>query len=143
MKLFFLKKIEILEVYDNIPLRSEHITMYAPAVAVTKDYFSHKKAVKFSRANLYLRDMYQCQYCGGTFDHKLLTIDHVVPRKDGGVTNWENCASSCIACNGKKGHKLWKPLNVPCKPDYYNLVKKWKIRSVHINHPSWNIYLGL
>ena len=92
---------------------------------------------------MYLRDLYQCQYCADTFSHDELTIDHVVPRSNGGITTWENSVTACKSCNHKKGSKLWKPLRMPYKPDYYQLVAKWKNRPVHIEHPSWNQYLGI
>lgn len=33
----------------------------------------------FTRANIYARDGYTCQYCGVEFDGEDLTFDHVVP----------------------------------------------------------------
>jgi hypothetical protein len=34
-------------------------------------------------------------------------------------------------------------MRLPYKPDYYNLVAKWKNRPIHIEHPSWMQYLGV
>jgi len=87
--------------------------------------------------------LYQCQYCGDTFDNNELTIDHMVPKASGGKVNWENAVTACKTCNHKKGTKLWKPMNMPYKPDYYQLVNKWKGRPVHIQHSSWYQYLGI
>lgn len=143
IKLMFLDRITILEEYDNLVARSAHLTIHYPAVAVTKSYFSKKRNIRFSRSNLYLRDLYQCQYCGDTFARDMLTLDHVIPRSTGGKTNWENSVTACKTCNHKKGDKLWKPLRMPYKPDYYQLVNKWRSRPVHIEHPSWYQYLGL
>ena len=143
LKLYFLDRVEILESYDDWVIRSEHLTINVPSVCVTKEYFNNKKHVKFSRANMYLRDLYQCQYCGDTFNGDDLTIDHVLPRASGGKTNWENCTTACKACNFRKGHKLQKPLRMPFKPDYYSLVSKWKARPITIRHPSWHQYLGV
>lgn len=143
LKLYFLDRVEILESYEDWVVRSEKLTINVPSVLVTKEYFNNKKHVKFSRYNMYLRDLFQCQYCGDTFDHDELTIDHVLPRASGGKTNWENCCTACKPCNFKKGSKLQKPLRMPYKPDYYNLVNKWKNRPVTIKHTSWNQYLNL
>jgi 5-methylcytosine-specific restriction endonuclease McrA len=143
LKLYFLDRVTILESYDDWVIRSEHLTINVPSVLVTKEYFDNKKHVKFSRYNMYLRDLFQCQYCGDTFDGEDLTIDHVLPRASGGKTNWENCCTACKPCNYRKGHKLQKPLRMPFKPDYYGLVNKWKTRPVTIKHESWHQYLGV
>ena len=143
IKLMFLDRITVLETYDNHVARSANLTIHYPAVAVTKNYFNSKRGVRFSRAHLYLRDLYQCQYCGDTFPRDELTIDHMIPRANGGKTTWENSVAACKPCNHKKGTKLWKPMRMPYKPDYYNLVAKWKNRPIHIEHPSWNQYLGI
>jgi 5-methylcytosine-specific restriction endonuclease McrA len=139
----FLDRITVLETYEDRVARSANLTIHYPAVAVTKNYFNNKKSVRFSRANLYLRDLYQCGYCDDTFEAKELTLDHVVPKSIGGKANWENSITCCKACNHKKGAKLWKPNRTPYKPDYYNLVGKWKSLPVRIEHPSWYQYLGI
>lgn len=143
IKLMFLEKISVLEIYTQHVAHSAHLSINYPAVAVSKNYFNNKKGVRFSRTNLYLRDLYQCQYCHDTFDSKDLTIDHMIPRCNGGKVNWLNAVTACKHCNTKKGTKLWKPLHMPYKPDYYQLVNKWKGRAVQIQHPSWYQYLGL
>lgn len=144
IKLMMLGRISVLETYPNWLIRSERLTINVPSVAVTKDYFQYKKSVKFSRYNLYLRDLFQCQYCLDTFDYEDLTIDHVVPRAAGGRTVWDNCTTSCKACNFRKGSKTnIKPQRMPYKPDYYNLVNKWKDIEFTVKQESWNQYLGL
>jgi len=143
VKLYFLNRVTVLEVYDDWELHSEHLTLKVPAVCVTKDYFKFKKAAKFSRSNLFLRDLYQCQYCGDTFDHKELTLDHVIPRSEGGKTTWENSVTACKPCNHKKSTKHWKPMRSPFKPDHFHLINKWKQRPIHVGHDSWYQYLGL
>lgn len=92
---------------------------------------------------MYLRDMYQCQYCGEVFNHKDLTLDHVIPRSQGGKTTWENSVTACKDCNHRKGHKLIKPMRAPYKPDHFQLIKKWKERPVQVRHRSWYQYLGI
>ena len=58
IKLYFLDRVTILESYDDWVIHSEHLSISVPSVCVTKEYFNYKKAVKFSRANMYLRDLY-------------------------------------------------------------------------------------
>ena len=63
------------------------------------------REMKFNRQNLFERDGYRCQYCGGSFPAKELNMDHVVPRDRGGKTNWENIVTACIRCNSRKGNR--------------------------------------
>ena len=58
--------------------------------------------VRVSRRGVYVRDNYECQYCGSKQD---LTLDHVVPRRLGGEDSWENLVTCCRRCNGKKSDK--------------------------------------
>jgi 5-methylcytosine-specific restriction endonuclease McrA len=62
-----------------------------------------RQAVKFNRRNIYARDQNHCQYCGGKFSTSELSLDHVVPRSQGGKATWENIVCACLECNIKKG----------------------------------------
>lgn len=62
-----------------------------------------KQQVKLNRRNLYARDSNRCQYCGRHFSTKELTLDHVIPRVQGGEHTWENLVCACVKCNAKKG----------------------------------------
>src|SRR5713101_7356289 len=63
-----------------------------------------------TRANILLRDDETCQYCGK--HSRDLTLDHVIPRSRGGQSTWENLVASCKVCNGKKGSRLLKEVNM-------------------------------
>lgn len=143
IKLMFLKKVHVLETYPDWIVRSETLAINVPSVCVTTDYFKYKKNVKFSRYNMYLRDLFQCQYCEEVFDFGDLTIDHVVPRASGGKTEWTNCCTACKPCNHRKGDKSMRPKTMPYKPDYYNLVNRWKDLPFTVKQESWNKYLGV
>ena len=65
-----------------------------------------RSKVKFTRANIYLRDRYRCQYCGLEGKKSELNIDHLVPRSRGGASTWENVVVACIPCNRRKGSRL-------------------------------------
>lgn len=144
IKLMYLGRVHVLETYPDWIVHSERLALNVPSVCVTRDYFHYKKAVKFSRYNLYMRDLFKCQYCDDVFDYDELTIDHVVPRMAGGKTVWENCVTSCKSCNHSKGSQTnIKPRVKPYKPDYYSLVGKWKKMDFSVKQESWNQYLGL
>lgn len=61
--------------------------------------------VKFSRQNVFARDNDTCQYCNQRLDRKRLNLDHVVPRQQGGPTNWTNVVCSCRECNSRKANR--------------------------------------
>jgi 5-methylcytosine-specific restriction endonuclease McrA len=62
-----------------------------------------EQTVKLNRRNLFARDRSTCQYCGRHFPTADLSIDHVLPRTQGGGDTWENLVCACIRCNARKG----------------------------------------
>ena len=143
VKLMFLERVHVLESYEDWDIRSPSLTMPVPAVIVTKEFFNFKKKVKFKRYNMYLRDLYQCQYCADTFSSQDLTIDHVIPLSKGGKTSWTNCVTACKECNTKKGNGFTKPIREPFQPEYFQLVGQRKTQPFAIKHKSWVTYLPL
>lgn len=55
---------------------------------------------KLTRVEIFNRDHYTCQYCGK--QSHALTLDHVIPRHQGGPHTWENLVSACSYCNRHK-----------------------------------------
>lgn len=75
----------------------------------------------FCRRNLFRRDRHTCQYCGSRPGTPELSIDHIVPRSQGGRTSWENCVLSCRRCNHRKRNRTpaqagMKLLSLPHQP---------------------------
>ena len=101
--MFFLGKVEIVQEYDH-NIRSVSLVIKAPAV-VRLLRFIHigRKAPPLCRTNVLARDNFECQYCGRALSGRDATLDHVIPRSQGGTTSWENVVCSCSACNRKKG----------------------------------------
>lgn len=52
------------------------------------------------RARVYERDGYRCVECGTT---RRLTLDHRIPRSQGGTSDEENLQTMCRDCNERKG----------------------------------------
>ena len=80
-----------------------------------------KQVVKLNRRNIYARDHSLCQYCGRKFSTSDLSLDHVIPRVQGGKTTWENVVCSCLKCNVRKGGRSpaqahMKLITPPVKP---------------------------
>ena len=57
--------------------------------------------VKLTRREVFRRDNYTCQYCGRRDGS--LTVDHVLPRYQGGLHVWNNVVAACPPCNHRKG----------------------------------------
>lgn len=55
------------------------------------------------------RDDYTCVYCGEYAD----TIDHIVPKAQGGLTISKNCVAACKKCNGKKADRTPEEAGMP------------------------------
>jgi 5-methylcytosine-specific restriction endonuclease McrA len=146
IKLQFLENAEVLAHYEDWDVHSPSTTIQVPAVLLLRDYVKVNRGVKFSRANVLLRDDYQCQYCGKDCKHdkSLLTLDHVVPRFHGGKTRWENVVAACGPCNLEKAHFMnMKPkCGTPKRPDYYQLVAKAQQMPIEVPHESWAQFTG-
>ena len=63
----------------------------------------YKARVPFSKKNVMVRDQFKCVYCGQKGVR--FTIDHVVPKANGGKSTFENCVCSCKPCNNNKGSR--------------------------------------
>lgn len=59
------------------------------------------------RFDVFKRDGFICQYCGGHPPDKILECDHVIPVSKGGTDDINNLVTSCFECNrGKRDHEL-------------------------------------
>jgi 5-methylcytosine-specific restriction endonuclease McrA len=98
-------KADTLESYDVV-CSSPSVSLQIPAVMrLVKEISASKRGVKFSRVNVYQRDGRKCCYCGLRFHPRDLTYDHVLPRSQGGTTDWLGIVSSCKPCNRRKGNR--------------------------------------
>jgi 5-methylcytosine-specific restriction endonuclease McrA len=98
-------KVEIIASHDR-EIRAVSFSVKLPSVIRLLRYVRIKKRfdyVPFSRANIYARDGYTCQYCSHLYPTQELTFDHVVPVSQGGRKDWENIVTCCVSCNRRKG----------------------------------------
>jgi len=138
----WLDKVHVLEWYDDWIVSSSSWETRVPAVIMLKDMMKRKRKPRFSRYNVYLRDLFTCQYCYNKFTQKDLTLDHVLPQSYGGKTNWENIVASCGPCNHDKGNNpKIVPKIKPYQPDYFELANKRKQIDFEMRHPSWEQFL--
>ena len=142
VRLIYLDRVTPIEFYEDWFVHGPSMTLQIPAVIVTREWFKgRKQGMRFSRGNLYIRDLYTCQFCGDTHPHKDLTIDHVLPRSKGGKTSWANCVTACRSCNSRKGNETWRPTRVPSTPDYWALANAKRKVPFKAPHESWYRYI--
>ncbi|MHC4992599.1 MAG: HNH endonuclease [Planctomycetota bacterium] len=103
-----------------------------------------RQQVKLNRRNLYARDSSRCQYCGRHFPTRDLTLDHVVPRVQGGEHTWHNLVCACIKCNARKGGRTpgqanMKLIRKPYRPKRNPSVT---LRLGHSKYESWKAFLN-
>ncbi len=121
--LLFLGKVEVIDEYDR-EVRSVSVAFRMPAVVRLLRYVKFtKRKPPLTRVNLLARDNFQCQYCGEEMAYRDSSIDHVVPRSQGGGTSWKNVVISCHPCNRKKGGRTphearMKLLQDPYEPEW-------------------------
>ncbi len=135
IKAVFLDRVSIIAEYDE-EVRSQRQAFRIPSVVVLKDYVKPQKRVAFTRFNLFLRDGFECQYCGAKGE---LTFDHVVPRSRGGVTSWENVVAACSPCNLRKANRslrhsglsLRRPARRPTPEEMHAIGRRFPPNHLH------------
>lgn len=111
-----------------------------------------RQAIKLNRRNIFARDRNQCQYCGGHFPSAELSLDHVLPRSQGGGASWTNLVCCCVACNSRKGGRtpqqagmpLIRPAEAPrCNPVIHVRMGSEKYRSWRqfLDQAYWSVEL--
>jgi 5-methylcytosine-specific restriction endonuclease McrA len=141
-----------LEPRDGEPaIRTVAFRMRVPEVVTLNTYDRPREsAVAFSRRNIFKRDHMTCQYCGARPGSEELTIDHVLPRAQGGASTWENCVLACVACNARKANRtpeqahmrLRRPPHRPAwKPLYASSGVRIASWSKFLSEAYWNVSL--
>ena len=141
IRLIFTRNVIIIKNHDSWRVRSPSMEVEVPSIIMLRRFHKFQNYVKFSRSNIFLRDMYKCQYCLDVFERSNLTLDHVVPRSAGGHSHWENIVTSCMTCNVEKGSRDIRPKQMPYKPDYWELANKRSQFPLVVPHHSWKSYL--
>ena len=121
VKAVFLDRVSVISEYER-KIHSPSVEMRLPSVIALKEYVPAARRPAFTRFNVFLRDRFHCQYCGGDFATNELTFDHVVPVAQGGRKDWENIVTCCVSCNRRKGGRTpveagLHLVRVPRRPD--------------------------
>lgn len=138
--LLFQGKAEMIATSDGLKI---HTVMEAYSLPSVVRLWQYKKVpfkrIMLTRKNILTRDNHQCQYCG-TYK-STMTVDHIVPKTQGGKDTWENLVSCCAACNNKKGNRTpvqagMRLLKRPTRPTYITFIQ----RNHHVEE-RWKPYL--
>lgn len=160
-------RVDLLRSYEDSPVRTS--TARHPRPAVVRDNARlGNLGLSPSRLNVLARDRFICLYCGleprtatGRPRVDLLTIDHVIPRcqaeygyveipwRNGllvAVGDWENLATACAACNGRKGGRTPDEAKmtlraIPTAPGIFTRIRIVVSRSRVVPAP-WEPYLS-
>lgn len=66
---------------------------------------SRKPLSKKIRFEVFKRDSFTCQYCGGKAPDVILHVDHIKPVAEGGSGEIVNLVTACFDCNSGKGKR--------------------------------------
>ena len=142
--LFVQDKVDVVEEYDAV-VSSPSLTLNVPAVIRLRKACKPNGGIRFSRANVYMRDRFRCCYCGQKKRPRELTYDHVHPRARGGKRTFENIVTSCWPCNERKGSRT--PREAGMRMHYQPSVPtRLALHPILLDvsrvPPQWQPYLG-
>ena len=99
-----------------------------------------RSEVKLTKHNVLRRDRHTCQYCGSS--KGAMTVDHVLPKSQGGEHTWENLVCACTACNNRKSNRSLSQSSMslirkPRQPSFISFIQ------YSVNNPDhrWRPYL--
>jgi 5-methylcytosine-specific restriction endonuclease McrA len=72
-----------------------------------------------------------------------LSLDHVVPRSQGGVSTWENIVCACVRCNVRKGGRTPKQAHMGLirKPEKPKRSPVLNLKLTQKKYQSWQAFL--
>lgn len=136
------EKAELIEAAEQ-RLRASSFSLDTPLVIRLVRYIRIPRRLKLpcSRRGVLARDRDTCQYCGVQPGRASLTIDHVVPRSQGGLTIWDNVVTACRECNRKKGGRTPEQAHMllmtkPRQPQYVAFALLGELE----RHDVWRKY---
>lgn len=149
--LWYQGKAEVLKEHD-VTVRAVTFSFKLPSVVRLLHFVKLKRrpVVQFTRANIYARDEFTCQYCVKKFEPEDLTFDHVVPVAHGGQRGWTNIVTACEPCNRRKADRTPEEAGmmlarIPRRPLVLAPTMKlsigWKTPADWYDFLYWNITL--
>lgn len=86
--------------HPALRLRAASIELPVPQVVRLRRYVKvpFRQRAAWSRRGVLVRDRHRCAYCG----RRASTVDHIVPRSQGGADTWLNTVAACSEDNHRK-----------------------------------------
>lgn len=122
-------------------LHSERLSIPVPSVVRLLYYVKvpHRARASLSRRAVFVRDEFQCQYCGSVAEN----VDHIKPRSKGGTHTWDNVVASCRRCNAKKENLLLSEVGMTLRrPPRMPKDGLFLMAAVGKTYPAWEPYLS-
>ena len=131
-------------------LRTPGTVFEVPSVLRLRYYVNApQRGAVWSRHSVIVRDQHTCIYCGATVGDRRkgqvirradLTIDHLIPRSQGGGNTWSNTACACQWCNNRKADRT---------PHEAGMKLRWEPRRPRVNYivasgeipEEWKVYI--
>jgi len=151
--LWWKQKAEFVSVYGE-KIHSPNLELDKPCIIRLTQKVHLRKNVQIkiplTRRNIWERDDGICQYCGQKLTLNKMTIDHVLPRSQGGQHKWKNVVCCCFKCNNKKDNKTpeqanMKLLHKPIVPRTLRTLQDniiYRMKNIKdVPHKSWENFL--
>jgi len=74
-----------------------------------QDYYTEPE----KRKEIFEEDQWKCQYCGESVTADNVTLDHFVPKCNGGTNDRSNLRTTCLLCNSIKSGKSYEEAAIP------------------------------
>lgn len=147
IKHIYKEKTDVLASWENDFLYfGENSKIEYPAILrlknpIKRNYYN----TSFNRPAIIKRDNARCQYCNKKLTAAQITIDHIVPRSQGGQNTFVNCVVACHSCNNSKGDRTPDKagltlIKTPINPVFSSI--RYSLESNEPWHPDWNDYLN-
>ena len=133
VKAVFLDRVHIVAEYEHA-VSSPSFSMRLPSVVCLKSYVKPSRNPAFTRFNVFLRDRFECQYCGEGRPTPDLTFDHVIPRSRGGRTSWDNVVTAGtteIHVLPNEGRRAWQQFLLPVHEQLADVVGRDTIQAIY------------
>ncbi|MCT9083923.1 HNH endonuclease [Streptomyces fulvoviolaceus] len=97
--------------HPELRMRGAAVDIPAPRVIRLCRYVRvpFRRQAPWSRRGVLVRDRHRCAYCG----RRATTVDHVVPRAQGGQDTWLNTVASCAEDNHRKANRTPDEAGMP------------------------------
>ncbi|MBC9711788.1 HNH endonuclease [Streptomyces sp. TRM66268-LWL] len=99
------------QAHPELRMRAAAVELPVPRVIRLCRYVRvpFRRHAPWSRRGVLIRDRNKCAYCG----RRATTVDHVVPRAQGGGDTWLNTVASCAADNHRKADRTPEQAQMP------------------------------